>query len=174
MTEELVIPGNKSVVNLKAREAILKFEEMIMQQEGATYGDNDLCPLDHKFCPGLYAREMIIPAGTRLTGKIHKHDHFIFLMMGEILVATEEGVIHLKAPQYFVSPAGVKRAARTLSDTVWVTVHSNIKNVTDLFELEKMNVSKNYEEFDAYAAKLEFNKLPWYKKIFVTAKKYLQ
>ena len=172
--EKVAIQDNKKVANLEARKAILKFEEILMQQAGSSYGDSDLCPLDHKFCPGLYAREMIIPAGTTLTGKIHKHDHFIFLMMGEILVATEEGVIHLKAPQYFVSPAGVKRAARTLKDTVWVTVHSNIKNVTDLFELEKMNISKDYDEFDAYAAKLEFNKLPWHKKIFVTFKKYLQ
>ena len=46
-------------------------------------------PLKHSFAPGVYAREMEIPAGTLLIGKIHKHRHHNFLMKGSIIVLTE-------------------------------------------------------------------------------------
>jgi hypothetical protein len=45
-------------------------------------------PLKHSFAPGVYAREMEIPAGTLLIGKIHKHRHHNFLMKGSIIVLT--------------------------------------------------------------------------------------
>jgi hypothetical protein len=33
------------------------------------------CPVRHYFAPGLYAREMTIPAGVTLTGAVHKTEH---------------------------------------------------------------------------------------------------
>lgn len=173
MNEVTTIEGKKSKINYAAREAILSFEEMLMQRPGTVYGDSDECPLNHTFCNGMYIREMEIPAGITLTGKIHKHEHPVFLMEGEILVATEDGVIHLIAPQYFISPPGVKRAARTLSDTVWVTIHQNLENITNLGKLEEQNISKSYKEFDNYVAKLEWDKKPFFKKALATIKKYL-
>ena len=61
-------------------------------------------PLKHSFAPGVYAREMEIPAGTLLIGKIHKHRHHNFLMKGSIIVLTEaNGVELLQAPLMIVS-----------------------------------------------------------------------
>ena len=52
-------------------------------------------PLKHSFSPGIYARELEIPEGTLLIGKIHKHRHHNFLMKGETIVITESGGMEL-------------------------------------------------------------------------------
>lgn len=162
----------KGRINTTGRAAILAFEEELKRRPDAIIGDqSDM--LEHTFCTGVYARDLVIPANTDLTGKIHFHDHFVFLMEGEIIVVTEDGEKHHKAPEYFVSPAGVKRAARTITDTIWVTIHANPKNEKDLKKLEAMNIAKSFDEYDSHAAKLEYKKKFGFKKIFATIKKYL-
>ena len=49
------------------------------------------CPVWHHFAPGLYARKMLIPKGTVLTGAVHKTEH-LCIVSGDIEVTTEEGV----------------------------------------------------------------------------------
>lgn len=164
---------NEKIITDQARAGILAFEEKLKNMPEAVIGDSDICPLNHTFCSGLYARDMQIPAGMQIVGKIHKEDHLIFLMEGEILVATEEGVVHLTAPQYFVSPPGVKRAAITLTDTVWINVHANPTNEHNLAKIEERLIAKSFTEFDKYAEKLAWNKKTIKEKIFATIKKYL-
>lgn len=89
----------------------------------------------HHFAPGIYARELRIPAGAVLTGKIHKHGHLNFLMQGEITVWTEQGMKRLVAPQIIPSHPGAKRVGWAHTDTVWVTVHASTN--TDLEALER-------------------------------------
>jgi len=45
----------------------------------------------HYFSPGVYARELHIPAGTMLTGKIHKYEQLNILIKGDMSVLTENG-----------------------------------------------------------------------------------
>lgn len=79
---------------------------------------------EHHFIGGLYARELHIPAGVTLTGKIHKHDHLNFLMKGKISVMTDGGVVKtLEAPAIIPATKGIKRAGYAHTDTTWVTVH---------------------------------------------------
>ena len=86
-------------------------------------------PLRHSFAPGIYAREMSIPEGTLLIGKIHKHRHHNFLMQGSIIVLTEdEGVKLLQAPLMVVSEPGTQRIGYAVTDTIWTTVHENKDN----------------------------------------------
>ncbi len=72
--------------------------------------------------PGIHARELHIPAGMDITGRVHKYENLNILSQGEMLVTTENGIEHVKAPFTCVSPAGTKRAATTLTDCVWTTV----------------------------------------------------
>ena len=110
-------------------------------------------PVTHMFAPGNYARTMYIPAGTALTGKIHRHAHLNILLEGEIDVLTERGMIHMVAPQMFVSAPGTKRAGFAHTDTVWVTIHPT--NSTDLDEIEKEVIADSFETFDADAGIIE-------------------
>jgi hypothetical protein len=94
----------------------------------------------HHFAPGIYAREIVIPAGVVLTGKIHRTAHINVVSKGRIVVATDEGEREIAAPFTFVAPAGTKRAGFALEETVWTTFHPNPKNRTvdqlDLLEDE--------------------------------------
>jgi hypothetical protein len=88
----------------------------------------------HHFAAGLYARELRIPAGTLLTGKVHKTEHLNILSAGTITVWTEEGMRTLSAPFTLVSQPGTKRVGYAHSDCVWTTVHAT--DETDLERLE--------------------------------------
>ena len=78
----------------------------------------------HYFSDGLYAREIFIPKGTLLTGKIHKREHINIVSKGKIAVVTEFGRKVIEAPCTFIAPPGTKRAGLALEDTVWTTVHA--------------------------------------------------
>lgn len=135
----------------KRRVFLLGFEEMLANQEHALFGDNDLCKLTHKFCDGMYVREIFIPAGVLLTGKIHKHEHPNFLLQGYASMITEDGgVEHVVAPMSIISPAGCKRAIYTHTDVRWVTVHLNPDDITDGDGLEAMIIAPSFEEYEKY------------------------
>ncbi len=153
--------GQEIIQNKHIREEILSLEETIKKSEGAFLGDSEICPLKHSFSDQIYVREIFIPAGTILTGKIHKHQHPNFLMSGAVDVVTEKGIETLIGPCVMISDAGTKRAVHTISDCHWVTVHHNPTNTQDLEELEKLIIAPSYDEYEKFKNK----KLPFYKRI---------
>ena len=131
----------------KFRMLITDFAKALSQVPGITFGDNAKCPLTHKFVDGIYVREIFMPKGTVCVGKIHKHRHPNFLMKGRVTVVTEEGgVEQLTAPLSMISPAGTQRAVYVHEDTIWITVHSNPDNETDLEKIEDFVIAKTYDE----------------------------
>lgn len=88
-------------------------------------------PIEHDFCAGLYARTMHIPAGTVLTGAVHRHESFFLIRRGELLVTTDAGVRHITAGDMFATPAGEKRAGVAITDCVVTTFHANPTNEKD-------------------------------------------
>ncbi len=88
----------------------------------------------HHFADGIYGRELFIPAGTVLTGKIHRHSTLNLLIQGDITVTTPEGMKRIQAPAVFVSPPGTKKAGYAHTDTIWVNVHPT--KITDLEAIE--------------------------------------
>lgn len=97
----------------------------------------------HHFSKGIYAREMFIPAGTVLTGKIHRHEHLNIISAGDISVLTEEGPRRIVAPYTIVSPPGTKRLGYAHADTVWTTIHATPETDLELLELEF--ITQEYE-----------------------------
>jgi quercetin dioxygenase-like cupin family protein len=93
-------------------------------------------PPVHYFSEGIYAREITIPKGTVLTGKMHKTEHINVVSKGEITVWTEEGMKRVRAPFTFVSKPGTKRVGYAHEETVWTTFHPNPENGRDLLSLE--------------------------------------
>lgn len=133
------------------RAQIMRFQEELLKHPDTFLGDSDFCPLKHSFAPGVYVREIFIPAGMAIVGKIHKHEHPNFLMSGEVVVITEgKGAERLKAPLSMISPAGTKRVVFALADTVWITVHENREDITDLVKIEEFVIAKSFEEFEEF------------------------
>lgn len=92
-------------------------------------------PVTHHFADGIYGREMFIPAGTMLTGKIHRFSTLNLLLKGDITVTTPEGVRRIQAPAVFTSAPGCKKVGYAHADTIWVNVHPT--KLTDVDAIEQ-------------------------------------
>lgn len=113
------------------------FEEiMSVERELAKLPQHDFVTR-HYFADGIYVREIVIPAGAMLTGKIHKTAHVNIVSQGELLVWTEQGMKRIRAPFTFVSQPGTKRVGWAIEETVWSTIHPNLDSTQDLAELER-------------------------------------
>ena len=147
--ERLVTLDEKPVEFRTIREKIIQFENRLKEIPDAFFGDSANCPLKHAFADGIYVREIFIPKGTSLTGKIHRHSHPNFLMKGDVSVVTEGGgVERLQAPQSIISKAGTKRVVYAHEDTIWITVHVNFDNGTDLNKIEEFVIAPSYEDYE--------------------------
>lgn len=138
--------------DLSMREKILALERVLENTPGAISGEQHLAeimPLKHSFSNGIYVREIFIPKGMIVVGRIHKHEHPNFLLQGSVIVATEsQGLQKLTAPVSMISPAGTKRALITLEDVIWVTVHRT--GETDPTKMVDELTYETYEEFERY------------------------
>lgn len=104
------------------------------------------CPVTHYFSRGVYARELFIPAGTVLTGEIHKHENLNILSQGDISVRMEDGsIVRVQAPFTTVSPPGTKRAAYAHTDCVWTTIHGTDER--DVDKIKHEFIATSYEQY---------------------------
>jgi hypothetical protein len=82
-------------------------------------------PVTHRFTPGMYIREIFIPAGTLLTSAIHKTEHPFVISKGRIAVISEiEGRVIYEAPFTGITQPGTRRVLHAETDTVWTTFHA--------------------------------------------------
>lgn len=124
---------------LKIRAQIIALQEAMIGMTGA----QTECPVRHIFAPGLYAREMTIPEGIVIVGKIHKHAHVNTLSKGRCSVMTEFGPMELVAPCSFVSQPGTKRVVIAHEETVWTTYHPT--DETDVEKIEEQIIAPSYD-----------------------------
>jgi len=80
------------------------------------------CPVFHFTAPGQIARRMEIPAGTVVTGAVHKLEHLIVIAKGRLRIVTEDGTRDAAAGDVFTCKPGMKNAVTALEDSVWVNV----------------------------------------------------
>jgi hypothetical protein len=111
-------------------------------------------PVRHWITPGVYTREIFIPAGVALSGKVHKHTHLCLLTQGTLVVySAEHGRQTLTAPYTFVSGPGVKRVGYAVEDTVFATVHAIPAELgEDLDAIEAYLVVDTIEEYGRFLA----------------------
>jgi hypothetical protein len=99
----------------------------------------------HYFAKGLYARELFMPKGSAVTGKIHIKEHICIISYGDVTVADNEGTKRLVGPCTFVGRPGSKRALYMHEDTLWTAIHST--DLSSVEECEATLVTNDYEEF---------------------------
>ena len=126
-----------------SHEQLTEFERLIKQDL-----EEVELPVTHHFSEGVYARELFIPKGTVLTGKIHKFTNLNILIEGELSVSTDTGIKRVKAPLLVVSPPGTKRVAYAHEDSRWLTVHGTTE--TDLDVIEQAFVAQDEQEYLAF------------------------
>jgi hypothetical protein len=99
----------------------------------------------HYFSEGVYAREMFVPKGVMLTGKIHKYTQLNILSKGEVSVLIDEEIIKIKAPYTFVAKAGSKRVFLAHEDSTWTVIHGT--HETDLEKIEAHFIAETEQEY---------------------------
>lgn len=110
-------------------------------------------PLEHLLIEGLYVRKILNPAGSYVTTETHKFDHPFFVMQGHLRVVTADGeVVELIAPCNGVTKAGTRRLLYAVEDTIFITVHQNPDNETDLGKLRDRLVEPARELQDGKTA----------------------
>ena len=94
--------------------------------------------ITHRFSNGVYAREMVIPAGVITVSMVHKVECISTCSAGRIWVwtaGTGEGFNLIEAPYTAVTPPGTRRVGIAEADTVWTTFHAT--DSEDVDEIEK-------------------------------------
>lgn len=132
----------QSLARKEANEAIDKLEVALLGR----FNKVD-CPLEHIFMPGMYMRTILMPAGSKVTSKIHKHKHPFFVMQGSARVWVDgKGWELIKAPYRGITEPGTRRVLDILEDCIWVTVHHNPSDSEDLEEIEALVIEKHDNE----------------------------
>lgn len=137
--------------SVQNREPILAIERLVAA------GPQVECPVRHHFACGVYVREMFIPKGTILVGKIHREETVNICSMGDISVLTEKGLMRFRAPAIVVSAPGIKKVGYTHEDTVWINIHPTEE--TDLEKIEARFIAKSYDELELMQAMKELELL---------------
>ena len=140
---------------VKERADILALEGAMKLLDGYQHGDGP-CKITHYFAPGIYAREMWMPADCLITGKIHKTSHLNMLSQGKVTVSSKGDSVTYEAPYTFVSPVGTKRAIYAHEDSTWTTIHPT--DLEDPEEIEAEIIAETFEELDGFLEHQDYEK----------------
>lgn len=116
-------------------EMLQDIQTRMMKQIGRPRGGDQTA---HMWCKGLYSRQFFQPAGQVLVSLTHKNQNFFFMLQGHCFIGTPEGTAEVEAPYMTVTQPGTKRIIYAVTDCVYVTVHANPDNETDLIKLEDL------------------------------------
>lgn len=142
--DELMMSGYPQAKNTASknkedqRESILKMERSLKSLPQIKLEPK------HYIAGGMYARELFMPKGAAVTGKIHIKEHLVILC-GDVSVATDDGVTRYTGYCTFVGSPGSKRALYMHEDTVWTAIHTTDKVTVE--DCESTLVTNSYEEF---------------------------
>lgn len=139
--------------SMRSKRGIQEFSDHIESLPDAL--GEDPFPLFHEFADGIYTREIHLPKGYILVGKLHNHEAMVYMLKGKVLVADEFGVRMVEAPCQFVSKAGIKRVGLVIEDVVWVDIHHTDKTTVEEAEAELFRNS--YDEFELLCEDLGYS-----------------
>jgi hypothetical protein len=99
------------------------------------------CPVRHHFYPGIYMREVNIPAGTFAVGHEQRTEHLNFFAKGCVTVVNEDGSLTLlRAPLVYIGKPG-RKVGFIHEDVQWYNIYPT--NETDVEKLEATYLNKS-------------------------------
>ena len=150
--KEITIQHKDELAVQDFRDKVVSLEKKLLNIDhpDVVKGNSNTFPLTHSFSEGIYIREMSMLKGGIVIGKIHNKNHTWFLMKGRLKIANEKGSVVYNAPTYVNASAGEKRVILALEDSVFINIHPNPDNITNIEQLEKMLTCKNYKAYEKY------------------------
>jgi hypothetical protein len=91
-------------------------------------------PVIHHFGPGVYVREVHLPAFSLVVGHAHRQPHLNIFLSGSLALLDDDGTVKvLHAPYLYTSQPG-RKVAFTLSPCVWQNVVATEERDIDALE----------------------------------------
>lgn len=90
--------------------------------------------IKHHFSPGLYAKEMHLPAGHFAVSHRHEYDHISMLAAGRAVVEVDDAETIYAAPAFIMIRAHAEHKITAMEDVTWFCVHE-----TDETDAEKID-----------------------------------
>ena len=134
--------GVEEIPPERIRAAIFQAEKIIASVPPGTE-TVDCSPTKHLFAPGIYAREVFLPAGSWNTGKLHAHDDLLIIAHGRVTFYTEHGATTLEGPCMTLVRALTKPLVHAHTDVWMYSAHANPNGHTDPDAMERECVVPN-------------------------------
>ncbi|WP_168383462.1 SET domain-containing protein-lysine N-methyltransferase [Acinetobacter indicus] len=105
------------------------------------------CPVAHHFGPGIYIREVTLPAGIFAVGHAQKYDHLNIMLTGKVAIVDDGAVRVLEAPMIFTGKPG-RKVGYVLETCVWQNVYATEETDIDALEAYYLDKSENWKAYD--------------------------
>jgi hypothetical protein len=153
MTVDLLTPKFKeNVQTVSAGLKNLVAAGVLKSAENSLKLTHHFTSVNDKYKCGLYARELFIPKGSVIIGKIHKQHHLNIVLKGKISVVTETGKKYFEAPCIFDALPGSQKVGYAEEDTIWVNIHLTEHLGEDMLEaIEAEVIAHSYEALENQA-----------------------
>lgn len=109
------------------------------------------CPVVHSFAPGIYMREVALPAGSFVIGHHQNFEHMNIFLKGKVTMLNDDGTaVTLTAPMRFIGKPG-RKIGYIHEDVVWMNVYATDER--DVEKLEKIFLTKSDSWHESVEAK---------------------
>lgn len=103
--------------------------------------DEESAKIEHFFSEGLYAKKIVVPAGTRVPSHRHVYDHLSILAQGRVRVSVGPITKEYVAPAMIKIAKNLVHTISAVEDSVWFCVHAT--DATDIESLESTAIAKD-------------------------------
>jgi len=122
--------------------AVQAFEEKLLEVEQSE------CPVIHRFSPGLYIREVKIPAGAFAIGHRQRYEHLNIFLKGRMRIVNEDGeAVEMVAPMIFTGTPG-RKAGLALEDVIWLNIYPTTETDVETLESTYLDKSESWKGFN--------------------------
>ncbi len=113
------------------------------------------CPVVHHFGPGIYIREVTLPAGTLAIGHAQRFEHLNIMLTGAVAMVGDDGQTKvLRAPMIFVGKPG-RKLGYVLETCIWQNVYATDERDIDKLESMFLDKSATWQAHNEAAKQLE-------------------
>lgn len=139
------------LATILATQTVDQIEEKLIENEPVE------CPVIHRFGPGVYIREVTLPAGTIAIGHLHRTAHINIILKGRVTVMNDNGTTtEIEAPYVYTSQPG-RKVVFAQSEVVWQNIFATTE--TDVQVLEEMLLDKSDVSIDDTEQRMQLEQM---------------
>ena len=114
--------------------------EVVETSPRITENVGDFLGQTHHFSDGVYAKQMLIPAGHVVGSHAHAYSHLSVLATGDVVVETDGVLTDYAGPACIEIKAGVAHRVFAKTNAVWFCIHATEEN--DVNKIDEVLVTK--------------------------------